>query len=121
MLVLSTAMLFLKDGKIKALSESYTTGVPQLPDVKHIGEEDGFAGMALPLWQGLFLKAGTRAATVAAYDKALRETLAQPELRQKLQEVGITVAAMGGRVQGFHQTAGCALSHIVTSSKITMA
>ena len=114
-------MLFLKDGKIKALSVSDTTGVPQLPDVKRIGEEGGFAGMALPLWQGLFLKAGTHAATVAAYDKALRETLAQPELRQKLADAGITVAPMGGpEFKAFIKPQAALYRDIVTSSKITM-
>ena len=49
-LVLSTAMPFLKDGKIRALSVSDTARVQQLPDVKRIGEEEGFSGLALPWW-----------------------------------------------------------------------
>lgn len=121
MLVLSTAMPFLKDGKIRALSVSDTVRVPQLPDVKRIGEEDGFTGMALPLWQGLFLKAGTPAATVAAYDKALKETLAQPELRQKLADAGITVAPMAWpEFKAFIKPQAALYRDIVTSSKITM-
>ncbi len=121
MLVLSTAMPFLKDGKIKALSVSDTARVAQLPDVKRIGEEEGFTGMALPLWQGLFMKAGTPAATVAAYDKALKETLSQPELRQKLQEAGITVAPLGGpEFKAFIKPQAALYRDIVTTSKITM-
>ncbi len=121
MLVLSTAMPFLKDGKIRALSVSDTTRVPQLPDVKRIGEEDGFTGMALPLWQGLFMKAGTPAATVDAYDKSLKETLALPELRQKLQDAGITVAPLGGpEFKAFIKPQAALYRDIVTGSKITM-
>lgn len=121
MLVLSTAMPFFKDGKIRALSVSDTVRVPQLPEVKRIGEEEGFAGMALPLWQGLFLKAGTPAAIVAAYDKALKEALAQPEVRQKLQDAGITVAHMGGaEFKAFVKPQAALYRDIVTSSKITM-
>lgn len=121
MLVLSTAMPFLKDGKIRALSVSDTVRVPQLPEVKRIGEEEGFAGMALPLWQGLFLKAGTPAAIVAAYKKALKEALAQPEVRQKLQDAGITVAHMGGaEFKAFVKPQAALYRDIVTSSKITM-
>ena len=121
MLVLSTAMPFLKDGKIRALSVSDTVRVPQLPEVKRIGEEEGFAGMALPLWQGLFLKAGTPAAIVAAYDKALKEALAQPEVRQKLQDAGITVAHMGGaEFKAFVKPQAALYRDIVASSKITM-
>lgn len=121
MLVLSTAMPFLKDGKIRALSVSDTVRVPQLPDVKRIGEEDGFTGMALPLWQGLFMKAGTPSALVAAADKALQESLAQPELRQKLQDAGISVAPMHGpEFKVFIKPQATLYRDIVTTSKITM-
>jgi tripartite-type tricarboxylate transporter receptor subunit TctC len=121
MLVVSTAMPFLKDGKIKALSVSDTTRLPQLPDVKRIGEEEGFEGIALPLWQGLFVKAGTPAATVAAYEKALLKALAQPAVRAKLQESGITVAPLNGReLKAFVAPQAALYRDIVQSAKITL-
>jgi tripartite-type tricarboxylate transporter receptor subunit TctC len=121
MLVLSTAMPFLKEGKIKALSVSDTTRVPQLPDVKRIGEEEGFRDMALPLWQGLFVKAGTPAATVAAYEKALLAALAQPAVRTKLQESGVSVAPLNGLdLRAFAKPQAALYRDIVTSSKITV-
>jgi tripartite-type tricarboxylate transporter receptor subunit TctC len=95
-LVLSTAMPFIKDKKIKALSVSDVARVSLLPGVKTIGEEAGFNGLALPLWQGFFVKAGTPAGIVAAYEKALLEALVQPELRSKLADAGITVSPLGG-------------------------
>jgi tripartite-type tricarboxylate transporter receptor subunit TctC len=95
-LVLSTAMPFLKDGKIKALSISDTARSPQLPNVRRIGEEEGFSGIALPLWQALFVKAGTPAPVLAAFEKALLDSLAQPELRAKLAESGVTVSPLNG-------------------------
>lgn len=120
MLVLSTAMPFLKDGKIRALSISDTVRVPQLPDIKRMGEEDGFTGIALLLWQSLFMKAGTPAATVTAADKALQESLAQPELRQKLQDAGLSEAPMHGpEFKAFIKPQAALYRDIVTSSKIT--
>jgi tripartite-type tricarboxylate transporter receptor subunit TctC len=120
-LVLSTAMPFLKDGKVKALSVSDTARVPQLPDVKRLGEEEGFGGMALPLWQGLFLKAGTPAATAAAYEKALLEAMAAPEVRAKLQESGITTSPLSGaELRAFVKPQAALYREIVTSSKITL-
>ncbi|MES2944813.1 MAG: tripartite tricarboxylate transporter substrate binding protein [Pseudomonadota bacterium] len=120
-LVLSTAMPFLKDGKIKALSVSDTIRVPQLPNVRRIGEEEGFNGMALPLWQGLFVKAGTPAAIVATYEKALLDALAQPELRTKLAEAGITVAPMNGRdLRAFAKPQAELYRDIVKAAKITV-
>jgi len=121
MLVLSTAMPFLKDGKIKALSVSDGARVAQLPNVRRIGEEEGFNGVSLPLWQGLFLKAGTPPAIVAAYEKALLEALAQPEVRSKLVEAGITVAPMPGReLRAFVAPQAALYRDIVKTAKITM-
>jgi tripartite-type tricarboxylate transporter receptor subunit TctC len=120
-LVLSTAMPFLKDGKIRALSVSDVARVPQLPDVKRIGEEEGFSGVALPLWQGLFVKAGTPAATLAAYEKALLEALGQAEVKAKLAESGITAAPLGGKaLNDFIKPQAALYRDIVTTAKITV-
>ncbi|HRD95773.1 MAG TPA: tripartite tricarboxylate transporter substrate binding protein [Rubrivivax sp.] len=120
-LVLSTAMPFLKDGKIKALSVSDTARVPQLPNVKRLGEEEGFAGLALPLWQGFFVKSGTPAATVAAYEKALMESLAQPEVRTKLSEAGLTPAPLKGQeLRAFIKPQAELYREIVSVAKISL-
>lgn len=120
-LVLSTAMPFLKDGKIKALSSSDTIRAPQLPHVKRIGEEEGFQGTALPLWQGFFLKSGTAPATVAAYEKALIEALGSAALKAKLAEAGITVAPMKGQeFKAFIKPQADLYRDIVRSAKITV-
>lgn len=120
-LVLSTAMPFLKDGKIRALSVSDAVRVPQLPQVRRIGEEEGFAGVSLPLWQGLFLKAGTPAAIAAAYEKALLEVLAQPEVRAKLQEAGVSVAPLTGQeLKAFVRPQAALYRDIVKAARITV-
>jgi tripartite-type tricarboxylate transporter receptor subunit TctC len=120
-LVLSTAMPFLKEGKIKALSVSDVARVPQLPNVRRIGEEEGFQGMSLPLWQGLFVKAGTPAATVAALEKALLETAAQPDVRTKLAESGVTAAPMSGQeLRAFVSPQAKLYSDIVKAARISM-
>lgn len=120
-LVLSTAMPFLKDGRIRALSVSDTARVPQLPDVRRIGEEDGFAGTALPLWQGLFVKAGTPGTMLAAYEKALLDAMAQPEVKAKLLESGITAAPMtGAELRTFVKPQAALYRDIVQSAKITV-
>ncbi len=120
-LVLSTAMPFIKDKKIKALSVSDAVRVPLLPSVKTIGEEDGFNGIALPLWQGLFVKAGTPAAIVNAYERALLEVLAQPELRSKLADAGITVAPLSGNdLKAFVRPQAALYREIVREANISV-
>lgn len=119
-LVLSTAMPFLKDGKIKALSVSDSARVAQLPNVKRIGEEEGFSGMALPLWQMVFVKAGTPAPIVSAYEKALLAAAGQPEVRSKLLESGVTAAPLSAQeAHPFIVNQAILLRDIVTSAKIT--
>lgn len=119
-LVLSTAMPFLKEGKIKALSVSDAARVPALPQVRRIGEEEGFAGIALPLWQGLFARSGTPPAIAAGYERALMEALALPDLRAKLLESGITVAPMkGAELRGFVAAQAAVYRDIVQSAKIS--
>jgi tripartite-type tricarboxylate transporter receptor subunit TctC len=120
-LVLSTAMPFLKDGRIRALSVSDAARVPQLPNVRRIGEEEGFQGVSLPLWQGLFVKAGTPAPAVAALEKALLEAIAQPEVRNKLAESGITTAPMSGaELRAFVAPQAKLYAEIVRAAKITL-
>lgn len=120
-LVLSTALPFLKDGKIKAISVSDTARVPQLPEVRRIGEEEGFNGIALPLWQGLFVKAGTPVQVVKAYEKALLEAMAQPEVRAKLSEAGITPAPLGGeQLRSFVAPQAALYREIAATARITM-
>nr|WP_315465458.1 tripartite tricarboxylate transporter substrate binding protein [uncultured Rhodoferax sp.] len=121
MLVLSTAMPFLKDGTIKALSISDSVRSPLLPNVKRIGEEEGFAGLALPLWQGLFVKAGTPPATLAAYEKALLAALASPEVQSKLKDAGITTSPLNGKdTTAFVKQQAVTYLDVVTSARIAL-
>jgi tripartite-type tricarboxylate transporter receptor subunit TctC len=120
-LVLSTALPHLKEGRIKALSVSGNERAPQLPNVKRIGEEEGFKGQALPLWQGLFVKAGTPAAIAGTYEKALLQALAAPEVVAKLQEGGITAAPMSGQqLKAFVSLQANIYRDIATAAKISL-
>lgn len=120
-LVLSTALPFLKDGRIRALSVSDAARVPLLPDVPRIGEEEGFSGLALPLWQGLFVKAGTPPSLVTAYEKALLEALAMPEVKAKLAESGFSAAPLGAAgLHSFVAPQAALYRDIVKAAQITM-
>lgn len=118
-LVLSTALPFLKDGRIKALSVSDSARVAPLPNVRRIGEEEGFAGISMPLWQMVFAKAGTPAAIVSAYEKALLGAAGQADVRSKLLESGVTAAPLGTQEShAFVAGQATLLRGIVTSAKI---
>lgn len=116
-LVLSTALPLLRDGKIKALSVSDATRV--LPGVRNIGEEEGFNGVTLPLWQGLFVRAGTPSSIMQSYEKALHDVLARGDIRAKLLVSGINVAPLSGKdFRGFIRTQSIIYRDIVESAGI---
>jgi tripartite-type tricarboxylate transporter receptor subunit TctC len=120
-LVMSTAMPFLRDGKIKALSVSDAERVPSLPQVKRVGEEAGFNNVSLPLWQGLFVKHGTPAPLVASYEKALQAAMAQAGVKAKLAEYGITLAPMdGAALNTFVKGQAQVYRTIVDAARITL-
>lgn len=120
-LVLSTALPFIKDGKIRAISVSDSKRVPQLPDVKRMGEETGFGEVSLPLWQGLFVKSGTPPELLAAYERALQAAMAKPEVQHKLTEAGFTPAFASGKdFREFIRPQAKLYKDIVTTAKITM-
>ena len=119
-LALSTALPFLKDGTIKALSVSDAPRTAQLPQVKPISEEKDFSDVSLPIWQGLFLKAGTPPATVAACEQALAQALESPELRKKLSDAGFAVAPLGStQLQAFMKSQADFYRGVVKTLKIT--
>lgn len=120
-LVLSTALPHLKEGRIRALSVSGNERAPQLPNVRRIGEEEGFKGQALPLWQGLFVKAGTPAGVAGHYEKALMQALAQPELVARLQEGGMTAAPLSSQqLRAFVTLQADTYREIVSTARISL-
>lgn len=119
-LALSTALPFLREGTIKALSISDAPRVSQLPQVKALSEEKEFSDVSLPIWQGLFLKAGTPPATVTAYQQALAQALENPDLRKKLSDAGFSVAPLDGeQLQTFMKSQATLYRDVVKTLKIS--
>ena len=85
-------------GSIKALAVTGSTRLPELPDVPTMAES-GFAGAQAYSWQGSFVPAGTPAKTIATLNAAINDTLADPEVRAKLQGDG--VETVGGSPEDF--------------------
>ena len=77
----------LQGGRLKALGVASVKRHPSLPDVKTL-EEQGIRGVDTNNWYALFAPAKTPPETVAAINKALRSTLADPAVREKLLKTG---------------------------------
>ena len=83
----SSAMAFIKGGKVKALAVMSPKRTPELPDVPTLAEA-GLPGVEMTTWYGLFVTAGTPKAVV---DKLYAETMKaikDPEVAKRLVGLG---------------------------------
>lgn len=76
------------DGKLRPLATSAPMRSPMLPNVS-TAKEGGAGNFEITSWNGLFVKTGTSAAIVAQLNEAMRETLADEDLKRRLLEMGV--------------------------------
>ncbi len=88
---LPSALQHIKSGKLRALAVSGEKRSPSLPDVPAIAESvPGYNGT---LWIGLFAPAGLPADVLMTLQDGTRKALAAPDLREKLEQQGVEIAA----------------------------
>ncbi|MCY7369718.1 MAG: tripartite tricarboxylate transporter substrate binding protein [Polaromonas sp.] len=88
---LPSSLAHIKGGKLRALAVSGATRSPVLPDVPAVAETvPGYSGT---LWIGLFAPAGVPADVLARLQDAMGKTLADKELRDKLEQQGVELAS----------------------------
>jgi tripartite-type tricarboxylate transporter receptor subunit TctC len=78
-------------GKLKAIAVSSATRMPTLPNVPTVAET--LPGFAFSLWGGLFAPAGTPAEVVATLNRELNKIIADPAVKQKIEDQGAIVRA----------------------------
>lgn len=77
----------LQGGRLKALGVASSKRHPSLPDVKTL-DEQGVKGVDTNNWYALFAPAKTPPELIEALNKAVRNTLANPGVREKLLKTG---------------------------------
>jgi tripartite-type tricarboxylate transporter receptor subunit TctC len=88
----------LQSGKLTALALAATNRIEVLPDVPTMAEA-GYPVEA-SYWFGLVAPAGTPPAVLAKLEKALAETLAMPDVRKRLTEMGAIIQPLNGKEFG---------------------
>ena len=80
------------DGRARAIATTGTARSPALPDVPtvHEGELKTFE---VTSWNGIFAPAGTPGSVVEAMNAALHKVLALPEVKQRMQGLGVEARA----------------------------
>jgi len=77
-----------KAGKVKALAVTGATRSSELPDTPSMAEE-GFPGVDVHLWSGIFAPVGTPAPVVAKLEKAFADAIHDPGVSAKLKNMAV--------------------------------
>lgn len=88
------------DGKVRVLAASSAGRSPAAPSVPGAKEAGAGDAMDVAAWNGVFVKAGTPPAAVGSLNKAAAEALADPGLKKRLLDLGITAEAGTPRQMG---------------------
>jgi tripartite-type tricarboxylate transporter receptor subunit TctC len=80
------------DGKLRLLATSGPKRSPSIPNLPTV-DEAGVKGYEVTSWNGVFAPKGTPKEVVATVNKALRDILALPDVKQKFLELGIEAKA----------------------------
>ncbi len=83
----SSAMAFIKGGKVKALAVMSPKRTPELPDVPTLAEA-GLPGVEMTTWYGLFVTAGTPKDVVNKLYAETMKALQQPDVQKRLLGLG---------------------------------
>jgi tripartite-type tricarboxylate transporter receptor subunit TctC len=83
----SSAMSFVKSGRIRALAVMTPKRSAELPDLPTLAEA-GIPGVEMSTWYGLFATAGTPRDVLARLYAETMKALAMPDVRRKLQDLG---------------------------------
>jgi tripartite-type tricarboxylate transporter receptor subunit TctC len=89
---LSSAINFVKAGRLKAFAVTAPRRIEALPQVPTMIEA-GYPDFVTSSWQGVFVPAGTPRAVVAKLHEALVKILAMPEVKERFAIGGVTATA----------------------------
>jgi tripartite-type tricarboxylate transporter receptor subunit TctC len=86
----TTSLPHIQAGKLRPIAVPLAERFDKLPDVPTTAEV-GFPKLRAPFWLGVVAPAGTPAAIVDKLNAALRESMAPPETRQRLANLGAEI------------------------------
>lgn len=89
---LSAAQTYIKAGRVKALAITGAEPSDLAPGIPAMGKQPGLEGFDLNVWFGLFVPAKTPADITQKLQAVAQQVLADPALRKKLAEQGISAS-----------------------------
>ena len=95
---IAESLPFIRDKRLQAMGQTGRTRSPIAPDIPTI-EEEGVKGYASTTWYMVAAPAKVPQEVVDTLARTFSEALRQPDLREKLQNIGVTTIN-GGPAQG---------------------
>ena len=118
--VITAFVPFFKSGQIKPLAVTSATRSPLAPDVPTVGES-GHGRLVLDNFFGLTGPAKMPADVVARLNAATNEVLAQPDIKKRLLELGVTTTpGTPAEFTAFVRNQVNALQPVVKTVRITL-
>jgi len=87
---IQTGAGLVNQGSVKGIAVMSEQRVPISPDIPTTGEQ-GLPGVEASVWNALFLPKGTPEVIVRKLNKAMSDTLDDPAIRKRLEELGLVV------------------------------
>jgi tripartite-type tricarboxylate transporter receptor subunit TctC len=87
-----SAATMVQGGKVRALAVTSPRRLAEMPDVATV-EQAGVSGYEWSFWYGLLVSAKTPTNVVAQLNRDLTGILRLPQVRERLETMGVTVAA----------------------------
>jgi tripartite-type tricarboxylate transporter receptor subunit TctC len=89
--MLSSALPYIKDGRMKALGVTSTERSATAPNIPALGESPKLKGFDISVLFGVLAPAGTPAPIVSRLRSELKAVIKEPEVRKKLQDAGLAL------------------------------
>jgi len=89
---ISQMLPLIRDGKLRGLAVTSPKRASQAPDLPTM-DESGFSGFDVTSWFALLAPAGTPAPVIAKLHGEIVKIVAQPEMRERLTQMGMQVVA----------------------------
>src|SRR5712691_11535007 len=97
---IQTGAVQAKAGTVKGIAVMSEKRVPIIPDLATTGEQ-GVAGVEATVWNAFFLPKGTPEPIVAKLNKAMSETLDNPSVRKRLEDLWLEIVGPERRTPGY--------------------
>jgi tripartite-type tricarboxylate transporter receptor subunit TctC len=89
-----------KQGTVKGIAVMAPRRASIIPDVATTGEQ-GLAGVEATVWNGFFFPKGTPKAIVDKMHDAVEKTVARPDIRQKMEALGLEILPLEQRTPAY--------------------